>query len=947
MEELQKITFQPITFKLTIGGEDYTTHTPFPIKWSSLLDERLDEGRISLKHCKRELFPPMTPVKIISTSRLKTVEKSFIVAMDGSVETPVGSGWFNHEIQLIEETKLLEGFIVEALTFTNDLGRNYTNDASLVTPYIPKTESEFPKVKPTPPTYLSPLSVNQEFTFVSVHNIIDQDATNTRYTFKIYRNDNIVKVIEDNISNGGDVSFTTILEQGIYLAYYKVDSNIIQAKREVYYYFNVVTNQAPLPKWNITSVINRVLELAETHLKGTAPRYRLNGEQAAEFEKITAPEFAFTKSTLKEILDQIGGFIHGIPRLKNGEIYFDMLGGTKVAMLSGNDRSLVLNAQSQNIESYCTRLDSSVDNLVNILDETQGVIVEPCADAYKTVRTETIYARIEEGNMCISTAFPIQNITKVECGIIKQDGDIKIYGGDITPYVFESADYNRMSSYEENYPTSKAYALYFTQGQKNIYGLSFKVNTATNGVFKNYAIVNIIKETSGVDIKDYSEIQYSELAFKVTYTPIFNARVQASKMNISEYSFPRTLAYNQGGNLVETRYYGENMKGLIARMGNVEKIRTYTLLGFNQVPEIGEIFEEDYYVSSVDVEVFQTMVKCTVGLSKDFNRLSQYIGINSVKRYYEVSEKQAYNRDMNYIDYVVIGDEETADDTWAISSNSKTIKVIKQIFTQQGEQRAVNLARIRSLAEGIVQPIQTVALPVVSSAFGNSVVFSFAYEDNYSAGLKSQLSNNINVGGYFTQSVPYGDYYGRIDYFVVDLCTSSGRPQTLPEQTRIGTAFPEITGAVSDILSTPGNAPLVVKKDGAEIISLNYQIEFVTNKKNFIIGSAISRNCPLIRGTYTGHSAKLYILPERLGKFTEIVNLNGATPVTDYGVSGDKINIYAQSLKFEDEQAPIDGASWAIVDGKSGELLIGCNLIIESGTTLTMPFMTFKHNIFK
>ena len=82
-----------------------------------------------------------------------------------------------------------------------------------------------------------------------------------------------------------------------------------------YYIISVVENKLPLKKWSITDVINRTLDLAEPIRKGEMPRFRLNTEQAEQFDKIPAPEFSFTKQTLRECLQEVGHFIHGEPRL--------------------------------------------------------------------------------------------------------------------------------------------------------------------------------------------------------------------------------------------------------------------------------------------------------------------------------------------------------------------------------------------------------------------------------------------------------------------------------------------------------------------------------------------------------------------------------------------------------------------------------------------------------
>lgn len=116
-------------YKITIDGIDYTKHVPMPVKWSSLLDERLDEGRLSMRNVPVAIFEPLSEVVITLTDKTDEVTTlTFLVSTDESSEIPVGSGRYNHEISLIEETKKLEGIISESLTYTNALGRDYTTD---------------------------------------------------------------------------------------------------------------------------------------------------------------------------------------------------------------------------------------------------------------------------------------------------------------------------------------------------------------------------------------------------------------------------------------------------------------------------------------------------------------------------------------------------------------------------------------------------------------------------------------------------------------------------------------------------------------------------------------------------------------------------------------------------------------------------------------------------
>lgn len=944
-----------ITFTVTLDGKDITSHIPFPIKWERLLDERLDVTRLSIKRIKRHIIHPLTPVSITMTdTHDRKITLNAIVTTDESVEAPAGSGLYNHEIFMLEETKLLEGIVVDALTFTNDLGRNYTENVVFVTPTENDAGGGVKNSAPDPDEYKMAVQ-SGEFVVKSIADVFSTNFLDISLkahpgdpnepnkvgfitTLKLQGDSEyIINEVHDEydyehpMDYSAFASYPTVLSVGTYELTYRIyRPRDFQFYTEYTYEFNVVENHDPLPLWNIATVIDRVLDVAEPHLEGVTPRFALNAEQHAAFEKIEAPEFTFTNSTLKEILDQIGGYIHGVPRLRGNTIYYDMLDGVEQATLANPKYAYISNAYTQDVESYCTGLDSTVDNMVCLTDPAQGTITDPYNDGYKTVRTETVYARVEEGNMFIATQLPIQELKGVKCGIVPTKN---FAGGDITAYIFESAEYNRMSGYTATYPNSKAYALYYTQGTKNIYGLNFKIEDAVSPALQKYAIINILEKTSGQTIGNLGN-SYQLLAFQVSYIPIFRARTQQTKSYIGDLKQPRTLCYNQGANVVETRYYGENMKGAVARMGNVDRVVTYNLGAFSLIPEIGQMYGEDYYVSGVACELTPGFVKCMVTLSQDFNRLSQYIGINSVRRFYEVSEKAAYKRDMKYADYIVVGDQVESDETLA------NMLPVMATFTQDIEYPAVSHMIARGHSENGTDIGSRVLLPVISTAQGSAMVLTANYEDNYSAGTQVQQVSAGDAKGYFTNAVEYSDYYGRIHNLEFAMYN---RLPSIDQNTR-GKSLPawgaDWNGG-NRVLGTEEHN-LVVRKDGSEILALNYILEYVTNRKHIVIGSALAHNCPLVRGIDKTRKAKLYILPKRIGKFVNVVDLSNATEVTYAWPSATA----AKQFKLSDFTPEVNGAAWAIVDGSTNELLLGSNETITAGQVVSMPYMTIKHNIF-
>ena len=963
------------TATININGINLTHYAVMPLKWGNFLDERLDEMYLSLRRCPIENFKPLTPVEIRFVNTLyfgarsnivdtENTVKRYIVANDqNATENPVGSGFYDHDLYIIELTKLLECIAVDTNTITNDLGRNYLFQSSPIIPsaFMDETPLKNPNFINTISTYVTPQKSYSSLVCVSI-NTVYKDASGEVNKYFLLASHNgknsYLRVLFNsqqiaNIENLTDSYTIENLQGGIYTIEYgfwremQFSGNSTYEFDTVIYKFSVVQNYYPLKQWTITDVIKRLCDIAEPIRQGETPRFRLNAEQAAKYDNILAPQFSFTKSTFRECLQQCGKIVHGEPRLdiatnSDGSFYyeisFDEYGKTEKSDIS--KKRYISKTTSQGIESYASQLDSSAENLVNQLDKYAGVIVEPYRGGYKTVRTETMYVRITEENMLIPTQYPIYTIQKLECGIIPnaQGGQ----GGpdiDITPYVFESSIYNtQLSSYDDQYPVSKAYGLMYTQGQRNITALNFKPEDPIAPVFENYSIINILRAATGNNSISLNGYQYAYLAFRVTYTPFYNSRVGQTKQDYGDYPYAASLIYNQQSNIIEARYYGENLKGAIARLGNVEKSVTYNLAFLHEIPSAGQLYDDDYYISAVSVEFMPTYIKCTLGLSKDFNRLSQYIGISSVRRFSEVSQTQAVERNTLWKEYIVIGDQIDDDTDCYIGPNM--IELIANAFTQSESYNTLtNVVAWGSSYDG--NAFGAVNLPVIASAFGNSIAFSWTYEDNYSAGSigtwKSGGTGGTTVEGVFQDNYQYTDYYGKIYYYGFDFQTAGEAPTDEERQGQLGLYLPQgsVQWSSSGFISTVGQSPITLRKDNRESLQCNFQIDFVSNRKGLIIGSALAAYCSAVRPPDSKLTAYLYVFNVPLNKFIDHVegsiDTNFNTDYTGYPITVSVTNT-GFFISLNSGTFPKPGQAWAICTPQWNESI---NVEDEQGNPTT------------
>lgn len=729
----------------------------------------------------------------------------------------------------------------------------------------------------------------------------------------------------------------------------------------------------------------------------TPPRFEFRYKDAADPVEIAlfdqlSPEFTFTRATLREVLQEIGGYIHAQPRLdENNKVYFDRYGEQDIATYYdyNKNKTLELNQYHYNsktitygIEQACTRVDSYVDNLVNQISAINATVGQPHENGYQSLRTDSSYIRFEEGNMIFPTVYPVSQISKLYW-VDTSGSAVTKTKYDITKYVFEKAIYDsQLSSYTEVYPASKAYGLYYTQGQKNLGGFFFKVPDITGGVLSEYSIVNIIRAVTGDS--DWETSDYTKLSFELEYIPVYSARVGHSKQYIGDWlNYPRTIAQNQSANMVETQYYGENIKGLVQRLGNLEKTYTFEMMHQDNLPKVGQLWDDDYYISTMAVEVNSDRFRCTVGLSKNFNRISQYIGANSYKRIFQVSERMVQERQSIYTDYLIITEKTTAlpgfKANCLLHSQPAFWGNLRAMFMQEATPRNPRPGKVSSViiqgeTKNGKETLSEVILPVISSAFGNVMEFSWEFRDNFSAGMRAVEASIGNVSGTFGQEVQYCDYYGRMYYENFRLCV------TLNDSTSYNNEmnYPLLDSFSTDIQNyyvtgTFLNAPIVKRKDSREALKENYGVEFLTDVKNMIIGSAFAANNPLVSGLNPKAKAVFVILRSRINKFSRKVNLSTLNIAAQYDIDGMNINSKNQDSQFYLEgdgvTATANGNAWAFItpvyngepytvedeDGNvstitptyGGELLFGRNVTVTTGDVVGAFRIIGTHDVFE
>lgn len=926
-----------------------------PFTDGETLDESLDSGKFTLSMVPRkDPIKPFTRIRItISEDGAVVTTLDRLVINDRATRRRFSNGLYEHQVETIELTKELERAICDNMTVTNYLGHDYMPGSTFVNAVtanvgLPSGQTITQTLQVTP-ELLSPQEVGSTIQVpiarVQVNSPFSGDAwfcykltvtTPSGNTTYFQESDGTQIFGFDGGTILPDVNPTfyyPFSEEGTYIfkgQHSRAGGSLFEEQVETTFYVSVVKNRQPSSDWTITDVIQRLLSAGETRRVGLDDqRFVFDSTQAAEYSTIKAPEFYFTRSSMWDALMTVGGFIHAIPRLvdNNGvkTVIFDKLG--QDTQYTG---TLPKEAYEDNTligDEYCGAVDSPVENILNTTDRIQGAVTEPSAGAFRAINCEQGGIEISGITMTAISEKPIYRLEKL---ILRWQGTLY----DATQFVYEKSEYETLSSfYGQVYPYSKGWALVYSIGDNKITGFNTTVETTTAGTLSNnYAIVNILRSL-GVNVDNNSNWA-NDLQYQITYIPIAAARLAQRKPYLT-HPQDNKLFYNQAGNTVESEYYGQRMKGVLARIGNISTRKTYYFKRYADIPKCGEKIGGDY-VAVVEKEYDTPAIKATITTTPNFNKLAEYVGINSNYRLFDVSERQSVNRYIHYDESVLISRTKYATSSAMAAAGNAVAQFgavlnaglrVSDYPVTACQIQTYNGRNIKGTAEALI------TVGAGSFACGNALTFYAAMVDNYGAGYQSSDDYENEPKKRAQRLVPYSDALGNISQAdVAFYAAASVDPFDYPE----GTIQPTPPALSS------GGYPFDIEKDSREQLSIVYQMHVQAEDESFVIGSLLTSRNPLVTAKpATAPTIGLYYLTENVNMLDDVIDVTAASAATYPTITTDTTSLV---ISFGSSPSPINATAWAIADSTTGEVYIACNEPIAQGATPETVYLNFIDN---
>lgn len=281
--------------------------------------------------------------------------------------------------------------------------------------------------------------------------------------------------------------------------------------------------------------------------------------------------------------------------------------------------------------------------------------------------------------------------------------------------------------------------------------------------------------------------------------------------------------------------------------------------GLFNVKRAGQLYEirgELYYVTKVKSVFYFDHVICDVEFSKDYNKLSQIIGIPSEPRFYEISEQSQIRRSKVIADYLVLGTSDGDNkNTDSFIQESGWDYIQRLMFPLSSQSPATYPRYAATIFKNDIDKDDNVAgnetfmtsvlHPVGTYSIRNTLTISWRMKDNFSAGDQVAPTGEWvpelgNVDGAYNQLRPfqYPDVHGRADMFdflifpALELSDTAVRELPALPKIDIAALFGSENTTAAAMNNTSG---LALLKDNREALSFDYNLELLTDSDRFVV----------------------------------------------------------------------------------------------------------------
>lgn len=653
----------------------------------------------------------------------------------------------------------------------------------------------------------------------------------------------------------------------------------------------------------------------------TPKAYYLEAQDKERLSNTQIVENFYNQKNWWELQLDIGKYIHAIPKVRFGSddrfvTTWQQLGDTNKRQDSGKKISIY---NSKNIDNYIAGVSSYVSNIVQL-----GGIIDEWVAPKSSSDDYLVYNDVAEihttRNIIEIVDFEIKRLSDNQVRNLAGKGT---QGESMNGYIFAYEIYKTLGL-KANKTPNKGIAVYYQLGTNKIQGLSYRLPTYENydKTDSEYSIKRIIGDAFGIPYgSDTEKIKINDFIFHIVYRTKDTLRTDQVRPDLRKFlmtskhdRIPQAHQFNnQTDTVVDSVKFGNNTYGMLIRTGNTTyKVTEWhdSLFTIKNAGELYEIKGEWLYVSKVQNTYYANHIVSEVEFSKDFNRLSQIIGIPSEPRFYEISEQSQIKREIALNDYIVIDTDIVSldnQDSYVQKVGWEWIKNILFGETKDYPKYAITILKNDIEKQNIAGNqhwYKELCHSIGAYSIQNILTLSWGMEDNFSAGAiveptTASLDEFGSVDGAYStlEQVRYTDIFGRGDLLEFCIINQFDIPPNLVAKlpnnpiALVDNASEYIFGSCDTSNVGSHYHGIGLLKDNRENLHFNYNLQVITNSDRFVLSAYMWQT--------SKQNLKLALLSKEVNKisvstiqeYTILTTVDFTTSFANSVKGGIKINI--------------------------------------------------------
>ena len=560
----------------------------------------------------------------------------------------------------------------------------------------------------------------------------------------------------------------------------------------------------------------------------------------AKMDKVIIPDNYLTGRTMKETFVQILKLpgINGYPRLTrdiDGNFILDADFYNELTELVDKDANSFFDQQVQNSTKYAKAINISASNLIYSFNKNTSFVVDPSPTGFIPIRSDTNLMTVDDAFGELGDQIEI--LIKAEADILfsAQNTPLDRVTFDITKYVLEEEVRGDLD------PIVSVTGTEVETGQNNTIQYKIGDNKITDlyqaDQFNDAEVIGSLYTSvlldAGFSLPVVTLDDPDELRLRISYVAKINSIFQVERTDLSEISNESVLINGQSDTFLASDRVLDEALSRANRLGNKDFNTKEIVTSLSEIHTVGSFTSNGLILTDVERVAYTAHFEVLYHWTKDFQKVSDFLGLNSEPRVYEVGTQ--LERAERYTEYIIL---DTVSVTNTSFVNTFGVQVFAHTFATNPSSsfdKPIYAAAYQSTSiPNQILNDEALRLTVVPSAGNSNMIFPFGFKNFKNAG-KQLVQEGVS---FYNRSVDYTDSDGRAINFSVKFVNDLTTDRNL---------LPVVDDPFTNVHIDTDFFRL--NKNQAEILLFTYQLGVYPRQsrvQDFIVGDYLTKNNNLI-----------------------------------------------------------------------------------------------------